>query len=364
MQTKLLPMILIINFFVLCVAIIFSKLRGVFMDPITHAMTGYAISHCLCSNKQLESDSKFPKKAFFQATILGALIPDADILVAIFAGQTAYFMNHRGISHSLVAFLFLPVFSALLAKLLHNEASFKWLLYGSFTGMLSHILFDLTNVYSTLVFWPFKDTMVSLGFMSIFDIIILAILFLTPATLKIKNLKKYRREIFIGSLLLITCYVGFKYSVSTNLHQYVLGEYNKGNIDLKSDSPVIKSSVLDIWQGYNNWEFIIETKESFIKGECKMFPRSISNVVTIEKPPLDSATKLASETPLGKYLLKFSQYVAYNEVKKNDRTIVRMSDLRFNTPKFAPSVAKHASLGGYTVIDSNNRITYWGMSAP
>jgi inner membrane protein len=91
--------------------------------------------------------------------VLGALVPDLDQrnsklsrIIPLLSWTIKFIgIKHRGISHSILGFIFAAVFSLSLIKLKFISI---FLVYGFLLGYLSHILIDLFNSGGVTLFWP------------------------------------------------------------------------------------------------------------------------------------------------------------------------------------------------------------------
>lgn len=137
------------------------------MDPLTHTLTGLAMSR-----------AGF-KRWCPQATwilLLAANAPDVDAATAL-GGAAAYLRYHRHLTH---AFLLAPALAALPVLLLRLKygRALNWKRgYGiAFAGVVSHMLLDWTNVYGVRLLLPFSAEWLRLDITSVIDLWIWAIL--------------------------------------------------------------------------------------------------------------------------------------------------------------------------------------------
>lgn len=149
------------------------------MDTLTHGITGIllgkAFSHKIKQNKTA---------SFLVVGCFASMFPDFDFLFRLISSE-AYFLNHRGITHSLIL---LPIWSYLvsifLTHLFYNKIIFKrdlivenadkkllqkeiFLL--SLISILIHIVFDLITSYGTMILSPFNDYRFEYGSVFIID---------------------------------------------------------------------------------------------------------------------------------------------------------------------------------------------------
>jgi inner membrane protein len=110
-----------------------------------------------------------------RAPLWGALFgiaPDLDVVITPFVDPVGFIVQHRGVSHSLLA---VAVVSPLLAWVFHRRRGRsepvpfpRWLCF--FVGVFStHILLDCFTNYGTQIFWPFSDLRVAWNSIFIID---------------------------------------------------------------------------------------------------------------------------------------------------------------------------------------------------
>ncbi len=119
------------------------------MDSLTQIVLGIATA-------ELVSGKKLQNKTFLYGAILGT-IPDLDIIVGKFLSDIEGVAIHRGLSHSLLFFLFLsPVLGLLISKIEKNKISFKSSALLAFWCLFTHVLLDLFTSWGTQILWPLE----------------------------------------------------------------------------------------------------------------------------------------------------------------------------------------------------------------
>lgn len=117
------------------------------MDSLTQIVIGIATAD-LCAGKVLR------RKTYLYGALLGTL-PDLDVAVGLFMDPVNGMAIHRGVSHSLLLFLFLsPVLGLLISKLENNRITFKSAVFLVFCCLATHVIIDLFTSWGTQVFWP------------------------------------------------------------------------------------------------------------------------------------------------------------------------------------------------------------------
>src|SRR5271157_2725302 len=151
------------------------------MDNITHTLTGLALSQAGLNRK-----TRFATLAL----MVGANLPDLDLLWSSGGDGANYLKYHRGITHSLLG---VTVLGAALAGFLcylgqrFPRAKPKangppldalWLFGVCWIATGSHLLMDFTNAYGVRLFLPFSDRWYALDIMPIVDLLLLLVLIL------------------------------------------------------------------------------------------------------------------------------------------------------------------------------------------
>jgi len=137
------------------------------MDNLTHALTGVVLSRAGLNRWYAHSTALL---------VLAANAPDIDI-VAAFGGSLNYFVNHRGITHSIamapvVALLPVLVVCAFSRSLKGLKAAYAI----SLIGVASHLLLDWTNAYGIRLLLPFSSRWLRADLNSLVDLWIWGVL--------------------------------------------------------------------------------------------------------------------------------------------------------------------------------------------
>ena len=117
------------------------------MDSLTQIALGIATA-------ELVAGKKLQNKTFLYGAVLGT-IPDLDILVGKFLSDVEGVAIHRGLSHSLLFFMFLtPVLGWLISKIEKEKISFKSASLLAFWCLVTHVILDLFTSWGTQILWP------------------------------------------------------------------------------------------------------------------------------------------------------------------------------------------------------------------
>lgn len=175
------------------------------MDSFTQIALGIAVAE-ICAGKKLKN------KTFLYGSILGT-IPDLDVVVGLFLDPVNAVLIHRGISHSLLLFLFLsPILGWIISKIEKNKINFLQASNMVFWCLLTHVLLDMFTSWGTQILWPL-DYRFALKTIFVVDplytiplVIALIMVWKTKDTVLRK--KHITKGLFISSFyLLLSCFI-------------------------------------------------------------------------------------------------------------------------------------------------------------
>jgi len=119
------------------------------MDSLTQIVLGIATA-------ELVAGKKLQNKTFLYGAILGT-IPDLDIVVGKFMSDVGGIAIHRGLSHSLLFFVFLaPILGGFISKIEKEKISFKSATLLAFWCLVTHVVLDVFTSWGTQIFWPLE----------------------------------------------------------------------------------------------------------------------------------------------------------------------------------------------------------------
>jgi inner membrane protein len=172
------------------------------MDTLTHALSGALLARATAGNAEA-----LPLARRLALGAVAAAFPDVDIMMSL-GSPIAYLLNHRGLTHSLVA---LPVWAWLLAWLASRlwRAPRGWRPYFAVTamGVGIHIAGDLITSYGTMIFAPLSDARFALGTTFVIDLYFSGIIL---AGLAASRLWRASRTPAIAACAALVAYVGFQ----------------------------------------------------------------------------------------------------------------------------------------------------------
>lgn len=138
------------------------------MDPLSHVLLGAATGQAIGRGRW---------RIAALAGAAGALLPDADVLIASGSDPLLALEYHRQFTHSIVA---APVgaliVAALLWLLLRRRAEPAHLYWPALAGYVSALLLDACTSYGTQLLWPFTDARFAASIVAVIDPVVTLVL--------------------------------------------------------------------------------------------------------------------------------------------------------------------------------------------
>ncbi|HXN49708.1 MAG TPA: metal-dependent hydrolase [Bryobacteraceae bacterium] len=325
------------------------------MDPITHTLTGLALSRA-----GLNRVSQYATPVL----CLAANAPDCDIVTAPW-GSVAYLHYHRYITHGLVT---IPAM-ALLAVLVvwpFARKHFDWkLAYAvALIGAATHPLLDWMNAYGIRLLLPFSSKWYALSISSLTDYWILGMLLLAAVVPWFSRLVMSeigaRPGTGRGWAIVALCFIALYGTGRYMLHERAMAELEARLYGgLEPLRVAAEPGPLNPLQ----WRGIVETApfyEIFDVNLLQEFDPADGRIFYKPEPdPRQAAAAAAArKTPAFRAFLDFSQlpYWRFSDLDQPANGIlVELTDLRFGTPVRPGFVAS-------AVVDSAGRVVESGFS--
>ncbi len=319
------------------------------MDNLTHSLAGLLLSRA-------GLDRLTPRAA--PILLLAANAPDIDVVTAL-GGSLNYLHYHRHITHSVVALSLLPLVCVAVVRLVSRKPV-NWL--GGYVialiGVISHLLFDLTNIYGIRLLAPFSGRWFRLDITSVVDFWIWGALFLAvfaPMLSRMVNAEigasagkrgGAYRGFAVAALVFIVLYNGARYVV----HERVVATLDSRVYSGAAPSRVgafPSAASLVRWRGVAETAAVVSVQDvdvttDFDPGGGRLY----------YKPEPSPALEAAGSTPLFQEFLRFSQFPLYQVTpaeQSANATRVEAMDLRFGDPQ-APGFVATA------IVDSQLRV--------
>ncbi len=313
------------------------------MDPLTHILTGVALSRSGLNRKTSLATLTLA---------LAAEAPDLDVVLRL-KGPITSFAHHRGFTHTflgvpfmagvVVVFVYLSRLPAKKAGSESQKAQPRWrLLYlYALLGVLSHILLDFTNNYGIRPFDPFNYHWYAWDIVFIVDPLIMAALLLALVAPWFSGLisgeigaKRARYPGRGSAITALVCMV---------LVWWVRDYNHRRAITLLSQQSYHDREPLRVSASPNllnpfSWLGIVETENFFEAMDVDTLAGEVDprrRAVMLYKPEETPITLAAKKSQLGRVFLDWARYpYVQTEVLEAPESgfIVRMQDLRFAYP--------------------------------
>jgi inner membrane protein len=308
------------------------------MDNITHTLTGLALSQAGLNRK-----TRFATVAL----MVGANLPDLDLLWSGGGGGANYLKYHRGITHSLFG---VTVLGAALAGLLYYLGrrfpgtkpkvngpllDARWLFGACWIATGSHLLMDFTNAYGVRLFLPYSDRWYALDIMPIVDLLLLLALILglgIPALFRVISEEVgARKPAYQRGAIFSLTFLVLLWGVRDLAHRRVLGMMDGHTY---GDENPVRLGAFPTFVNPFAWTGVVETISSFhllsvnaLSGDVD--PRQSRDFPKPEiSPPLETALK----TQTGMIFAHFSRFLWIQVEETDDGDEVTLRDLRFASP--------------------------------
>jgi inner membrane protein len=325
------------------------------MDPLTHTLTGLAVSRI--------GLNRFTAHAT-PILLLAANAADCD-LVSWAGGPAAYLHYHRHITHSFFAIPFLAVLPVLLVRLLaRKQLNWQRAYAVSLIGAATHPVLDSLNVYGVRWFLPFSGEWIRFDTTFIVDLWIWAVLLLAalaPALSKLVSSEIGARPgggrgWAIFALCFLTVFSGARYF----LHERAINTLDARIYD--GQAPVRVAAFPRPANPFA-WTGLVETRAAYSLYRMNLlgdFDPAVRAIFYKPQPsPAETAAaEAAKRTEVFRAFLDFSKFPfwRFTEVENPRPGIqVEAMDLRFGDPTNPRFVAS-------AVVTPDGRIVRSGFS--
>jgi inner membrane protein len=329
------------------------------MEPVTHFLTGATLSRAGFNRKT----------ALATVTMtLAAEAPDLDI-VAYAKGSACGFIQHRGITHTLIG---VPAIAALVVGLVwiadalwqrwrrHRKLPapparrWGWLYLFACIAGLSHILLDFTNDYGVRPFYPFWRQWYAWDIVYIIEPLMLAALFaalVLPWLFGLVNQEigaRQRGPLGRGAAIAALLFIVTLWGVRDFEHRRALAALNA--IEYHGE-PAQRVAAFPYMANPFRWAGVAETSNSYVSMEVDSLRPAVDpgdRPQIYYKPELNEAAKAARATDLGRAYVEWARFPLVESEYQNTSCMVHFSDIRFRYPD-----SRIHPLEAYVLLDSH-----------
>lgn len=227
------------------------------MDSITQIVLGIAVAHvCL--------DAKVGWKKTVALGAIVATLPDLDIYVAkFFQDPLTKIEIHRGLSHSILFFVFFSAFISYLIRRFFKEIHFFKLYITVFLILLTHSLLDVFTTWGTQLFWPYNEKF------ALKSVFVVDVFYTIPLLIfVVLGLKKHSKKLTYIGLIISFLYLIWGLIAQNNIR-------NKAMLDFENqyNENVLKTTVKPTFSNSVLWNVIIETSDGFYLSDRSLFEK-------------------------------------------------------------------------------------------
>lgn len=305
------------------------------MDSLTQIVLGISVAE-LCTGKELKN------KTYLYGAILGTL-PDLDIVIGLLLNPVDGVFIHRGISHSLLLFLFLsPILGSLISKIENGKINFSKATSMVFLCLFTHVLLDMFTSWGTQILWPLEERFALKTIFVIDPLYTIPLLFTLILTWKAKT-HLLRKKYIIRGLIISSCYL----FLSCFIKLYALNKFEKALLQqgITYSEIIVKPTAFNIIL----WNANVATSDAYLLGDYSLFDsQSISFTKYVKNLELESKLK---GNPDFEKLKKISEGW-YIISKKNES--LYFNDLRFGLLNDYPDNTQFAF--SYQFIKTNSEL--------
>ena len=280
------------------------------MDTLTHISLGIVLS-------EGTARKTLGKSGLLLGTVF-QLLPDCDVVAALWVPSDVNLHVHRGITHSIFfATLAASAFAYVFYFVYKKRVNFMFLFLFLLMQILSHIFLDLFNAYGVGWLEPFSREKLSLHTLFVADPLFTIWLSLAAVICISSNKLQTRKWAVVGSLVICTAYI-------------LLARYNRGVVKENVASTLKLSTTADVLITPSQWNtllwyVVVPRNTGFHVGYSSVFDKPGTTQFTFHQQHRNLLDGFPNET-LKENLTAFSQ--GFYTVEADGDTLI-FNDLRF-----------------------------------
>ena len=311
------------------------------MDPLTHTLSGLAISHA-------GFRQRIGRPAVLAVTA-GALAPDLDHVMALW-DQLAAIKYHRGLTHS--------VFGGVLLALLVAWPIYRWGSYKRYRdlvglvylGILVHIGLDLITSFGTMVLYPLSSSRFTLDLVFIADPILTAA-FAVPLVVAWRRPHLASRAVRIG-LAAVILYLTLAAGARAVAEAQFAAELNRRRV------PADRITVVPRLFSPFRWMAVAEAPGRLFQAVVTPWPGSPTDLRFYNQAPRNSFVARSDAVESVRLFLGFARFPWTRHLQRGEDHIVEYRDLRFGAEHTANDMVLRVVMDASGIVkrvDFNHR---------
>jgi inner membrane protein len=302
------------------------------VENISHAVIGSAIAGLL-------PPGTHPAVAW--GIVVGAEIPDIDIVIRFWRGQLGYLRNHRGPTHGLAV---MPVWAAaitLVLGLIWPNAPLAQVFAWTLLGVFSHLLYDFTNDYGTQGLWPFSRRWIAMDLVPLSDVYLLGII--GVGWLLTAFMPAHRQLIFVVVWLVLVAEVGLRFVLRRRAARLVQERFNLPGDEGEAapSGPGWRNEGVGIHPtlfSLNAWRYVVRAPGEYLVGMVWLRDGRVSEPHRAR----NNWDKVVQASLQSEIVTAFAGWVRQPRVaveRKEGKYLVRWSEMRYEGGGFSPFMA-------------------------
>ncbi len=306
------------------------------MDTSTHVITGVGLVGLSFIDPTMANHPELFTSMLF-CTIVGSNAPDVDFLYK-YKGNDTYVKMHRGMSHSLIAQVFLALSIACIATLANGGLFFTTFFFWTLLAVIIHVLFDICNIYGTQAFRPITHKWFALNILPIFDPFIM-IVHIVGIALWLVGF--HSGTVFLVIYLAILLYILLRFKVYQNVLKQITRESEPG-----ATYTLIPTFRL------NHWGVIASYNQQYKLGKFEK-NRFVWSKVLMKASEKNEIIRASRKHSFVHYLMLHSTHLHANIINHKDGYEVHWFDLRYQSKMDEPFIAIIKLDKKLNLVDSN-----------
>lgn len=284
------------------------------MDPVSHALLGAVSAYAL---------ARAPRRTAALAGALGALLPDADVLIRSSADPLLTLEYHRHFTHALPMAPLLALLPAVLLWLiLRRRVPLRGLYGAALLGVVSASLLDACTSYGVHLLWPFVERRHAWSIVAVVDPVVTLVL-AVGLVLALKRDAVRRSRVALAAVLAYLA-LGWVQNERVRLTVLDLAATRGHDVARLEVKPTLGNLVL--WRSiYRSGErYVVDAVRPGLWAGTQVYPGGIVDRVD----PAAAAAAVGADTVLGRDIVRFAQQSEGFLVRHPERPDV-LGDVRY-----------------------------------
>ncbi|MEF3303738.1 metal-dependent hydrolase [Paenibacillus sp. GYB003] len=299
------------------------------MDTVSHLFIGLGLGAMACNVPEIGADPALAL-AVTIGTTLASEAPDIDYFHKLTKGDAVYLKKHRGLTHSVMAWLLWPSVITLGMTPFFDNLAWGWVWLWSFIAVLVHVGLDALNTFGTQALLPFSNKRLSRDVLMVLDPIIL---FTQVAGAALWWMGVFPPGPLFGILNGCTVlYIAVRFALHRRYVRLLAARYETAKA----------VSVLPTFR-FNRWTAIAETDSELVLGEWKgnryreterLLKRSYND--SEQRFEIPDRETLKRISPAADTFFSIAGHIRHERIETDETVRCIWTDLRFRFGNYYP----------------------------